>query len=213
MRDVHCHILPGVDDGSPNLATSKAMLAAAAKAGVTSIVCTPHCRTRSFSQRACIEAYKSLVPAAKAANIPLTLAYEVYYDKLMQIGIEHAPNLRNPRTDEFLLELPTGQKPVDVDRTIWQLQGMGLHVTIAHPERYACVQDDWQIAEEWRSRGCKLQLSSNFIAGGMFSKSKKTAKRLLDAGLVDYIASDAHEPGHYTDLKQALAKYGKQVAR
>lgn len=204
---MHCHIVPGVDDGSPDLATSKAMLKAAHDVGITSIVCTPHCRGKRFSQRRVIEAFNTLVPFAQDMRMPMTLAYEVYYNKLMEIGVQHAGALRNPETDEFLLELPTGQKPVDVDRTIFELQGQGLKVIIAHPERYAFVQDDLDTARDWAERGCKLQLSGNFIDGGLFSKSKKAAKALLQDGLVDFIASDAHEPAHYADLERCLRKY------
>lgn len=126
--------------------------------------------------------------------------------------MERAELLRNPVTNELLLELPVGGKPVDLDRTLFALQGQGLHVIIAHPERYACVQEDPDVAVDWHDRGCKLQLSSNFIAGGITSKSKKAAKQLLKLGVADYIASDAHVPHHYKDLHQALAKYGNSLS-
>ncbi len=209
LLDVHCHILPGVDDGSRNLEESRAMLAEAARVGITSIVCTPHCRGSHFSQSKCVDAYKKLLPFAEDLRIHLVLAYEVYYNKLQEIGVDRAHLLRNPETDDLLLELPTGQIPMDIDRILFQLQSQGLRVIIAHPERYAYVQDDISFAQNWVERGCALQASANFIEGGMRSATKKAAKQMMQQGMYTYLASDAHEPDHYEVYRKCLGKYGE----
>lgn len=92
MRDIHCHILPGVDDGARDLAMSLSMLEAAKAAGVTSIVCTPHCRDPYFDYDAMWAAFREL--QAHADGFPLQMGFEVAHPKLMELGVEQwAPYL------------------------------------------------------------------------------------------------------------------------
>lgn len=209
MRDIHCHILPGVDDGSKDLAMSLDMLRAAQAAGVTSIVCTPHCRDPYFDYNKMLASYDLL--KSHVGNFPLAMGFEVAFPKLMELGIEQwAHRLSFEGSNEFLLELDprcSERDFIDYERAIVQLQGMGLKVIIAHPERYLAIQQDLDIAERLVDMGCLLQASSDFMAGGRFGKEKRPAKRLLKRGLYRYIASDAHTPKHYEYLARALRKY------
>ena len=195
MRDIHCHILPGVDDGSPDLEYSLAMLSAAREAGVTSIVCTPHCRDPYFDYDRMFAAFDAL--HAAAPDFPLYMGFEVNHAKLMQLGVEEwAPRLGCRRTGQFLLELDTGE----YERTIYELQGMGWRVVIAHPERYDAIRKNPELARRFLQLDCDLQASADFIRGGRLGNSGKTAKRLFQLGLYRYIASDAHTVEHYSLL-------------
>ena len=168
MRDLHCHILPGVDDGARNLDESLAMLEAAKAAGITSIVCTPHVRDPYFDYDAMWDAYELLV--AHADGFPLTMGFEVNHSKLMQLGMEWAEHLHFDGTNEFLLELSTraGKPDFEIyERTIFELQGMGYQVIIAHPERYRAIQEDVEVARGLVKMGCKLQASADFIAASI----------------------------------------------
>lgn len=210
MRDVHCHILPGVDDGARSMDESLLMLSAAMDVGVTSIVCTPHCRDPWFDFDAMWEAFHAL--EARAEALPrapkLQMAFEVNYRKLMELGLDAASRLGNLETGEFLLELPTGALPSDWERVVFALQGMDYRVTIAHPERYCSVQKDLSVARRFVEAGCALQLSANCIAGGRFDKTRRTAVTLVKEGLVTCIASDAHRPEDYASLAEARRRFG-----
>lgn len=217
MRDIHCHILPGVDDGARDLSESLAMLSAAKKAGVTSIVCTPHCRNPYFDFEAMWDAYDQLV--ARADGFPLTMGFEVNWSKLTWLGIERwapylgiqGPSLAGDGQATLLLELDTSAPPTqfaEYYRTAFELQGMGYDVVIAHPERYLSLCKDLSLAERFVSMGCKLQLSANFMTGGLLDGRRRCARALLNAGLVSYIASDAHRVRHYDLLARALRDYG-----
>lgn len=198
MRDVHCHILPGVDDGARTLDESLAMLEAARASGITSIVCTPHCNHSYFDFDAMWDAYDLLV--AHADGFPLTMGFEVNHSKLMDLGMEWAERLRFDGTNEFLLELSTGARKVDFDayeRTVFELQGRGYQVIIAHPERYRAVQEDIGVARNLVKMGCKLQVSADFVAGRFMGAERRSAKRLIGENLYSYVASDAHRAGHY----------------
>ena len=208
MRDMHCHILPGVDDGSPDLKTSLKMLAAAKAAGITSITCTPHCRSPYFDYEAMWQAFYELEDAA--GGFPLQMGFEVNHRKLMELGLAWAEVLHFDGSNEFLLELSTTAMPshfADYERTIFELQGMGYEVIIAHPERYVAVQKDIGVARELVAMGCKLQASTDFIAGGRFGRERRPAISMLKEGLYSYLASDAHHVQHYSFFAKAWHKY------
>jgi protein-tyrosine phosphatase len=210
MRDIHCHILPGVDDGSPNIRYSLAMLAAARGAGVTSMVCTPHCRDPYFDYDRMVAAFEAFRSAA--AGFPMALGFEVNHAKLVQLGVgEWGPRLGCRRTGQFLLELDThctADSMPEYERTIYQLQGMGWRVVIAHPERYDAIRKDPELARHLVEFDCDLQASADFIQGGRLGNSGKTAKMIFQMGLYRFIASDAHRVEHYGLLKKACQSYG-----
>lgn len=209
MRDIHCHILPGVDDGARDLAMSLEMLDAARAAGMTSIVCTPHCRDPYFDYEAMWDAYRELV--AHTGGFPLRMGFEVAHAKLVELGVEEwAPRLAFDGGREFLLELDascTEGDFEDYERTIYQLQGMGYKVIIAHPERYRAIQRDVTLARRLVDMGCELQASADFVAGGRLGSEKRPARKLFDQLLYRYIASDAHRPEHFAYLKKAVRGY------
>ena len=148
MRDIHCHILPGVDDGAADLDESLAMLEAAKRAGVTRIVCTPHCRDPYFDYDKMWDAFELL--RDNADGFPLQMGFEVNHRKLVELGIDAAEHLHFDGTNEFLLELSTHADAYafrEYENTIYDLQCRGYQVIIAHPERYRAVQKDVSVAE------------------------------------------------------------------
>ena len=214
MRDIHCHILPGVDDGAGSLGESIRMVAAAKKAGVTSIVCTPHCRDPYFDYDAMWDAFELL--RSRVRDIPLQMGFEVNHRKLMDLGMQWADYLHFDGSNEFLLELSTRATRVEFDeyeRTIFELQGKGYEVIIAHPERYRAIQEDVDVARRLVNMGCKLQASADFMKGGRLGRERKPAKRLFDAGLYSYIASAALCVVHNDCLSAAWKKFGVLESR
>ncbi len=208
MRDLHCHILPGVDDGARDLEMSLAMVDAARAVGVTRIVCTPHARSPYFDYEAMVGAFIQL---REHTDMPLTMGFEVAHRKLAQLGVrEWADRLAFQGTGEFLLELDPGCTAADFDdyeRTIYELQGMGYVVIVAHPERYRAIQRDVSLAERLVEMGCKLQASADFVAGGRLGRERRPARRLFKRRLYSYVASDAHRPEHYRYLAQVVREY------
>ena len=209
MFDIHCHILPGVDDGARTPAETSQMLIAARNAGIQHIVCTPHCRFDSFNKALIEQQFRAFSAHAAQVGIQATLGYEVHWKKLAELGMDKASELRNGDSNLFLLEFSNSHLPVNWQRNVYSIQSQGLTVIVAHPERYKPVQDNLDIAYEMKDMGCRLQLSANFVEGGFFDKRHRTAKALLKEGLVDYIASDAHRPEHYAVYTKALAEARK----
>ena len=212
MRDMHCHILPGVDDGAANMAESMAMVNAARQAGITEIVCTSHCRDPYFDWDAMWAAYEQL--ALAVPDMPIRMGFEVNHAKLMELGYDWIDRLAFADTDEFLLELDTHCSAYhfgQYKRTIFEIQGHGFQVIIAHPERYHAIQEDIGLAAELVDMGCELQASTDFVGGGRFGKELRPAKRMLKEGLYTHFASDAHCAAHYSLFTRAFKKYGKYL--
>ncbi|MEG1494501.1 MAG: CpsB/CapC family capsule biosynthesis tyrosine phosphatase [Gordonibacter sp.] len=204
MFDIHCHILFDVDDGSNDFAESQAMLNAARNAGIDNIVCTPHCRGSRFDYQRIVDHYDVLSRFAHSQGFAMALGFEVYWENLIDFGLENASRLCIEDTNLMLLELSVGSMPVNWQRIIYNLQGQGIQPIIAHPERYRAVQNNLDIAFEMKDLGCLLQLSGNFATGGFRSNSKRAALQLLENGLIDYVASDAHCVEDYNDYRKAL---------
>ena len=190
------------------LTESGQMLYMAQRVGITSIVCTPHVRDPYFDYERMWGAFRTL--QAYAQGFPLQMGWEVNHTKLMELGLEWADRLHFDGSDEFLLELSsrcTKDDFPEYERTIYELQGLGYRVIVAHPERYRAVQKDPSLAERLVDLGCELQASADFVAGGRLGREKRPAKKLLQRGLYSYVASDAHRPSHYGYLARALRDY------
>ncbi|MGI6218009.1 MAG: CpsB/CapC family capsule biosynthesis tyrosine phosphatase [Coriobacteriales bacterium] len=213
MRDMHSHILPEVDDGASSIDESLAMVEAARKAGVTQIVCTPHCREPYFDFEAMWDAFR-LLKQTTAGEIELSMGFEVNIQNLWGLGNDWIDRLAFEDTGEFLLELEPGASPAAFDqyeRAVFDIQGHGHEVIIAHPERYIAIQNDINLANRLIEWGCKLQASADFIAGGRFGREKKPAKRMLKKGMYSYIGSDAHNVHHYELFAKAMEKFGDML--
>lgn len=205
MFDIHCHILHDVDDGSDSLQESQKMLFAAHQAGITGMVCTPHCRGKSFDYDRIVRHYAQLQPYAEKMGMQFDLGFEVYCEKLVEIGIDWAPRLMLGDSGMLLLELNYGTFPPNLSTIIMRLQDMGLQIIIAHPERYVPVQKNIEKALQLRDMGCLLQLSGDFVTDNRRGPRTKAATALLREDAVDYIGSDAHCVADYANFKKAVA--------
>jgi protein-tyrosine phosphatase len=180
------------------------MLSAARAAGVTSIVCTPHCRDPYFDFEAMWDAYDLL---CANTDFPLQMGFEVNHAKLMDLGPNWIEYLHFDGSNEFLLELSSHATETEFaayERTIFDLQGKGYEVIIAHPERCHAIQKDPELALSLKRMGCRLQASAEYVDGGRLGRERKAAKHLFELGLYDCIASDAHHVGHYDALRRAI---------
>ena len=146
---------------------------------------------------------------AEKNGVRLSLGYEVHWKKLADMGLDAAPDLCIEGTNLLLLEFSNSHLPANWQRAIYAIQGKGVDIVIAHPERYKPVQEDIDVAYEMREMGCRLQLSANFVEGGIFNPRRRTATALLKNGLVDYLASDAHRVKHYATYLKALKEVQK----
>jgi protein-tyrosine phosphatase len=196
MIDTHSHVLPGLDDGSPDMATSLQMVTQAAAAGATAIVCTPHLRAfdRSFMDQA-REVIEDLRSAAVAANIDvkLHLGFEVDLEVLALAGSEELHQLViEGSADALLLEVPHWGWPVFTRETVFRLRTAGFLPVLAHPERNDHIQQSPTLLTECLDAGAIAQGTAASLSGGFGRASRQAFYRHLFRGEMSLLASDAH---------------------
>ena len=209
MRDEHCHIIWDVDDGSRTLDESLLMLDAAKRVGITEIVATPHMRWSDFDEGKVRDHFLQLREEATKRGIKMALGFEVFYRTLLDKGLDQAQRFVRAGSKDLLIEFNTGG-PMSQgwERTVYELQGTyGLDITIAHPERYSTVLDDFESVYRILDMDCRIQVSAGDLFDGFFSPVSRCAKRIIKEELCDALVSDAHRPEHYEQFGKALAKY------
>ena len=196
MIDIHTHIIPGVDDGSPNLETSIEMIKHEISIGVDSIICTPHHIYHRYEKS--VEEIKSnfrlLKEAVEKENLPikLYLGQEICYSHREDIikMLQEGKLLTLNNTNRVLLEFHFTREPEDLLDIIYSFSIHGYEVIIAHVERYEWMTLDKVIA--LKGEGALIQINSNSYLGLTTWKEKRFTKLLLKKGLVNYVASDTH---------------------
>lgn len=211
MIDIHCHILPGIDDGPKDIETSLKMLKIAEEDGISKIIATPHFY-RGFYENEYQDVekkVKELNEASKENNINVEIlpGQEIFLDKhtLEDYKSGAIKGLNNSKY--MLMELPPDILPGYVLDIIYELRLLGVKPIIAHPERYVYVMEDIHILNSFIKEECFFQLNSGSITG-VFGKSiQKTAIKLIKNGICDFVASDAHTEGRRKpQIKEALIK-------
>ena len=198
MIDMHCHILPGVDDGSKNMETSIGMAEDALRSGVTEIIATPHFNCDADDIGAELDrferAYDRLTAALKEKNYPLLLhdGAEILCSpttpELLRQGL--LPTLAGSRY--LLVEFMFDETPDFMDETLGAIAAEGAVPIVAHPERYDAVMNYPDLPLRWFHMGYLLQLNKGSVLGNFGPDVRMTAERLLGAGLAHTVASDAH---------------------
>lgn len=202
MIDLHCHLLPGVDDGPRTLDEALALARALLDDGVTLATATPHVHPGRYeNRRASIEqAASALREALACAGLPLALAcageVRMTPEVMPLIDAGEVPFLGEcDGCRTLLLEWPDGQIPLGMDDFARWLARRRIRPVIAHPERNRAVMAQPERLERLVDAGCYLQITAGSLVGGFGARAQATATRLLDAGWVHAIASDAHNLG------------------
>lgn len=196
MVDVHAHILPGLDDGPPDLAASLAMCRLAVADGITHMAATPHFCPPFYRHgpREISRAVAALAQALAREGIPLRLYpgadVSQRADVLGLARSRRLPTLAG-HGRYFLLEPVSGGRRA-LASLVGQLRTLGLRAVITHPERLAGPAGNWAWLERLVQRGCLVQITAMSLFGGFGASAQKRAEDLLTRGLVHLVASDAH---------------------
>lgn len=197
MIDLHCHILPGVDDGAASLQESLSMAEQAIAQGITHLLCTPHHNNGRYENEksSVIAAVHHLQNALDERNLPLTLleGQEVRVTGELITAIEKDHLLFTDITDTYLLlEFPTQDVPVFSESLFFELRTLGKVPVIVHPERNAIFREDPNRLIPFLEMGCLAQLTAPSIVGIFGKQIQKTAHEMVTHNLVQMVASDAH---------------------
>lgn len=212
MIDLHCHLLPGVDDGAPDLATSLAMARVAADDEIKVIACTPHIYPGMYDNNgpAIRRAVAELQIRLEEAGIPLrlTLGADTHIAPDLVAGLRagRVPTLHDSRY--FLLEPPHHVAPPRLAETVFDLLAAGYVPVITHPERLSWIEDRYETFVELARRGAWLQVTAGSLTGRFGKAARYWGERLLDEGWVHILATDAHG----VDRRPPLLAEGRRVA-
>ena len=190
MIDLHCHLLPGVDDGSRSVAQSVEVLARMATEGVTDIVLTPHLEASRILEGpppAHDEAFAALTISAPR-SIRLHRGAEVMLDKALTPRAVSTRRVTLAGTRHVLVEFTRLVAGRSVSAAVEQLVASGLVPLVAHPERYAACT--LSMVAQWRVLGALTQVDANTLFEG--TTRGRRARALLAAGLADVLAADNH---------------------
>lgn len=218
MIDLHCHIMPFIDDGAENAEIACEMAKHCLRSGVDTVVATPHCNLfgarDNFAGRSYEECFGMFRALLHQHRIPLTVLpgaeLFAHSSNLGQILDERKVVTLN-RSRYLLTEFNFRSHPDAINTSLERITRRGYVPVIAHPERYSAVQENPSLAAQWFGKGYIIQLNKGSLLGRLGIGSRDCSLALLRAGLAHVIASDAHNmdtrPTGFLSLIPFLQKY------
>lgn len=218
LVDLHCHILPGIDDGAENPAAARALLEASRRGGVDRFVFTPHFYPQQMQAEDFFRGRSAAADALRAetagdetfAGVSVRLGAEIAYTPFLErLPLER---LAFAGTGYFLLELDFRYLRPGVEEAIGAAIDRGLTPILAHVERYPYLEEDPTLLYRWVRAGALAQVNASFALRG--AAERKRLLQYADWGLVHFMASDAHSVDRrpprlaegYAALPDALAR-------
>lgn len=200
MVDIHCHILPGLDDGSDNIEESLRMARLAVEGGTNTVIVTPHCNIpdsfQNYFGRNYADIFNMFKARLKEENIPLKIlpGHEIFaYGNIVDL-IKKRKLLTLCKSDYPLVEFDFTEKAESVYSKLRKLIAEGLTPIVAHPERYAFVAEDKTAPFRLKTMGCLLQVNKGSLNGSFGRNAYVSSGYIIKNELADFVASDAHSP-------------------
>jgi len=190
MVDIHCHILPGIDDGPAGLEESIEMARTAARDGITTIVATPHVKDEIYPVRLIREGVDRLNECIAGLGIPLVVVRGADVNALLDPSFLRDYAIEG--TDYILLEFPHTHIPKNAREILFRVVMRGLRPIITHPERNVSVIRNPGLLFDLLNTDCLIQITAGSLTGEMGPDIRECAVYLLKQGVVSFIATDAH---------------------
>lgn len=212
MIDLHCHILPGIDDGPAEMTSSVEMARAALKEGITHIVATPHVKSTIFPAGTVSQKISDLQNELNNHHIPITIlpGGEIFYlyhespDVLKQFSINQTPYV--------LIEFPHSHLPKISETVVFNILLLGFIPIIAHPERNPSVIIQPDLISQIIDKGALIQMTAGSITGYFGREVQACSEYLIRKNRVHIMASDAHSPeARPVSFSQAFQKTKKLI--
>ncbi|TGE14572.1 tyrosine-protein phosphatase [Hymenobacter elongatus] len=205
--DMHSHLLPGIDDGAETVEQSVELLRALRDLGYRKLIMTPHIMGDFYKNtptgvRAALQELQNAAAAAGITDVALECAAEYYLDEWFQPKLDSGEPLLSFGGDKKYLLFETSyiNEPFNFAETVFNLKSAGYQPVLAHPERYTYFYGRFADLEKVRASGVLLQINLNSLAGYYSSGAKRVAEKLIDAGMVDLLGTDAHNLKHTDTL-------------
>ena len=218
MIDVHCHILPGIDDGSRSIEESMEMIKEAYEAGFTNIISTSHYIEESYNvpkarRQELIDMLNSKIEQ-EGMQIKIYNGAEAYITPNLAelIKAEELPTMNG--TKYLLMELPMHNQILNLESIVSKVINQGITLIIAHPERYDIVQKNYKVLNELADMGVLFQANYGSCIGQYGKEAEKTLKKLLKANRISFFGTDCHRAGSvYEKMPEILKKLEKMIGK
>jgi protein-tyrosine phosphatase len=211
--DLHSHVLFGLDDGSRELATSRAMLGALGALGFSDVYATPHQKSGQFMpSRESIDEAFAAVRAICPPEVHLHLGAENMWDDVFFGRLRSGTIPSYDDGDAFLVEIRPDDLPVGMVDELFKLRMAGKAPVLAHPERYERLWDDEALVDRLRAH-CAFVVDLGAVAGYHGKKQQKFARKYLEEGVAAAVASDAHTVEDVRVAAEGIAWIDKRLGR
>jgi protein-tyrosine phosphatase len=193
MVDIHCHILPGLDDGAKDMKVSLSMAQAAIAEGVTHVVGTPHASSEYAFNYERVKLLREQLQRLVGDRLALATGcdFHINLENLEALRADPARFCINQKS-YLLVEFSEYSISPTMNHTLHDMQLMGLRPIITHPERNAILQGQPGRLAAWVQIGCFGQVTAGSLTGGFGPKAQEDALRWIGEGLIHFVASDAH---------------------
>jgi protein-tyrosine phosphatase len=196
MIDLHCHILPNVDDGPKDLAESVEMAKQAVQQGIKTIIATPHHRNEKYENhgQTIFRQVEEFNRVLKSENLDLTVlpGQETRIFGEMVEGLESSEILPLNQGKYVFVELPSGHVPRYTGQLLFDIQLKGFIPVIVHPERNQEIIENPEVLYQLVKKGALTQVTASSVSGHFGKTIKKFSLQLIEANLTHFVASDAH---------------------
>ncbi|MFS4415158.1 tyrosine-protein phosphatase [Maribacter sp. 2307ULW6-5] len=206
LVDMHNHILPGIDDGAKNVAASLDLIQGMGSLGITDFICTPHIMANYYPNDAQSigTAHRQLEAGLKEAGITgvrLRVAAEHMIDAHFEQLLEE-DRIMTMDGQYILVEMSYLQPSLNLLDAIASCTEKKHYPILAHPERYVFLHGKMNTYREYKDKGMLMQMNLLSLSDHYGKEVHKAAVALLEAGLIDFVASDIHHTGHLEKLKE-----------
>ncbi len=202
--DMHSHLLPGIDDGSPDAETSVQYIRKMMDLGFKKFIATPHIYPDLYPNTPdtitiALERLKHQLQLS-GVEVEISAAAEYFIDDLFAERLANKEKLLTLHGNHVLIEMSFLSPPPDLKENIFNLIVNGYQPVLAHPERYNFYHSKKEIYHRFKDQGCMLQVNLLSFSGYYGRSVQEAAQYLVQEKLVDYIGTDLHHTRHLNEL-------------
>ena len=215
--DMHSHLIPGIDDGSPDIDTSVELIQGMISLGYKKLITTPHLMIDLYpnNRETITKGYEKLKAELKKRNIQVEIqaAAEYFLDDHFDSLLEKKEPLLTLKDNLVLVEFSFASLPLDYKEKIFAIQLNGYKPVLAHPERYTYLHKKPEIYEELRNVGCLFQVNLLSLTGYYGTTVAQVADRFFKKKQIELLGSDLHHDRHMENLQSPqLRRRANEVA-
>lgn len=207
--DIHSHLVPGIDDGAQDMATSLTLVRGLINMGFTSIITTPHIfwelypNTPEIITQGSGELQQKL--GEEKLQIPFKAAAEYFIDEHFDAELKAKKPLLTIKNNMVLVEFSMLTQPFDLQELLFEMQLQNYQPLVAHPERYVYLRNNRGFFDELKNAGCQFQLNLMSLTGHYGKGVQELAAYLIQKELYDYAGTDLHSERHLQVLQTVSA--------